>query len=133
MNSFKECIKNLGLFYLLILIIISIPLLVVLVVLGIKTIIDLRYWLLGFGTILLTAAIVILYKRRKKYSEEFKKDKEEILKILEQAISLGHDVDISFMGGLLKISYRSSHIKDLPSPKENTQLLPKSVSDNSSV
>ncbi len=133
MNSFKECIKNLGLFYLLILIIISIPLLVVLVVLGIKTIIDLRYWLLGFGTILLTAAIVILYKRRKKYSEEFKKDKEEILKILEQAISLGHDVDISFMGGLLKISYRSSHIKDLPSPKENTQLLPKSVSDNSSA
>ena len=133
MNSFKECIKNLGLFYLLILIIISIPLLVVLVVLGIKTIIDLRYWLLGFGTILLTAAIVILYKRRKKYSEEFKKDKEEILKILEQAISLGHDVDISFMGGLLKVSYRSSHIKDLPSPKENTQLLPKSVSDNSSA
>jgi len=133
MNSFKECIKNLGLFYLLILIIVSIPLLVVLVVLGIKTIIDLRYWLLGFGTILLTAAIVILYKRRKKYSEEFKKDKEEILKILEQAISLGHDVDISFMGGLLKISYRSSHIKDLPSPKENTQLLPKSVSDNSSA
>ena len=81
MNSFKECIKNLGLFYLLILIIISIPLLVVLVVLGIKTIIDLRYWLLGFGTILLTAAIVILYKRRKKYSEEFKKDKEEILNL----------------------------------------------------
>ncbi len=113
---------------------ISIPFLVVLVVLGIRTIIDLRYWLLGAGIVFLGALFTIIYKHRKKYKEELRKDKEEILRILDHAISSGHDVDISFMGGLLKISYRASaHTKDLPPPKDNTPLLPKSVENNSSM
>ncbi len=132
MDSFKEYLKSLGIFYILILMIISIPLLVVLIVLGIKTIVDLRYWLLGAGFAFLSLISIFIYKHRKKYKEELRKDKEEILKILEHAVNSGHDVDISFMGGLLKISYRASNSseRNLPPPKEKPPFLPKPLNNN---
>lgn len=129
MNSLKEWLKNLGLFYVLILIIISIPILTVLAVLSIKTLVELRYWIAGTIGILSCTSAYLLYKKRKKYKEELKKSKEDILRILEHAIESGHDIDISFMGGLLKISYRNSHNrKALPHSHREVPSLPQEIS-----
>ncbi len=129
MNPFKEWLKNLGLFYVLILIIISIPILTVLAVLSIKTLVELRYWIAGTIGILFCTGAYLLYRKRKRYKEELKKSKEDIIRILEHAINSGHDVDISFMGGLLKISYRnSSDRKTLPPSHKEVPSLPQEIS-----
>ncbi len=123
--SFKEWIKTLGIFYFLLLAIISVPILLTFTVISIKTIWELRYWILGGVVCLFSIAFYFLYKHRKRYKEELRKNKEEILEVVEKALSSGHEVNISFMGGMLKISCKKIDAnKSLPASNKNVPLLP---------
>jgi len=130
MNSFREWVKGVALFYIIILLMIFVPIIVVFIVLSIRTIVDLRYWIAVGIFVCILSLILFVYKRRKKYRKNLQKNKEDVLKILEYAIKSGHDVDISFMGGLLRISYKSKdkYRKQLSTPKKEPILLPESES-----
>jgi len=130
MHSLREWIKNVALFYVIILLMVLIPVIVVIVVVGIRTIIGLRYWITGgiFAFIFLIAFFI--YRNKRRYKEKLRKNKKEVLEILEHAINSGHDVDISVMGGLLRISYRSNNKTLLSIPKKETASLPDPMNHN---
>ncbi len=100
---------------------ISVPAIAIFIVVGVGEIVRLRYWIAGSILFFFLFFLFLLYRRRKAYKKTLEKDKEELLKILEQAINKGHEVNISFLGGILKISYKP---KQLPAKKEI--LLPES-------
>lgn len=128
MQSLREWIKNVALFYVIILLMISIPVVVVLTVLSIKAIISLRYWIAGGILVSILLISFVLYRHRKKYKEDLWKNKDEILRALERAIRAGHDVDISVMGGLLKISCKCRDKSLLPVSEKEIASLPESMS-----
>jgi len=132
--SMRDWLKNVALFYIIILLMVSVPLVVVFVVLSITTLISLRYWIAGGVFFFICLGVFLVYKNRKQYSKDLRRNKEEVLKILEHAIKSGHDVDISVMGGLLKISYKSKG-KELPAPpnKEMPSLPRPSDGDNNNI
>ncbi len=132
MLSIRDWMKGMALFYLMILFIISIPIIVVLLVLGIKTVFSLRYWIIAIGLFMCCFGVFILYRRRRRYKKILNENKQDILNILEYAMKSGQNVDISFMGGLVKISYKASNskIRQLSSGNKEVSLISQPINNN---
>ncbi|GEM_PF-2117495 len=109
--SFFNWLGNFAIFYIIILAILGIPVIAIFLVLGIKTLFLWRYWIMGGMVLTVCTVLYVLYKRRKKYKQALQKGSKQLEEILKLAMESGKNVDISVMGGLVKISCTASQGK----------------------
>jgi membrane protein implicated in regulation of membrane protease activity len=125
--SFFGWLGNFAIFYIIILAMLGIPVIAMFIVLGLKTLFAWRYWITGGIILSVCILLFVLYRRRKKYKQALHRGSKQLEEILKMAIKSGKDVDISVMGGLVKISCTASQAKNtrnvLPGQTEKIYML----------
>lgn len=99
---------NIAVFYVILLALISIPFLVLAVILFIRTVIDYHVWILFGMVTLITVGLFLLIRHRKKIGKQFEEEKKDVKEIIHAAAREGHNVNISFMHGLIRLDYQGS-------------------------
>jgi Ca2+/Na+ antiporter len=100
---------NLAVFYVTLLALISIPFLVLALILFFQTVIYYHVWILvGIATVI-AVALLFFIRRRKQIREQYEAEKKDVMKIIRSAAQEGHNVNISFMRGLISLDYRGSN------------------------
>jgi hypothetical protein len=97
---------NFALFYVIILALISIPFLILIVVLSIRTILDYGNWILIGILVLIAVTVIIVIQRRRQILKGFAEQKGDIVDIIQAAAREGHNVNVSFMHGLVRLDYQ---------------------------
>ena len=113
--GFASWMGSFGIFYLIVMGLISIPLVVVMVVLFIRTMFAYRIWVLaGLGCLVLLAVLFII-RRRRRIAGRFDREKEDLMEVIRAAAREGHNVNVSFMHGLIRLDYegRAAHERPL--------------------
>jgi hypothetical protein len=100
---------NLAIFYLLLLGLVTIPFLVLFVILSIRAVLDYYLWIIGGILVLLAAAVFLVIQRRKQIRKRLDEDKKDVMEVIRTAAREGHNVNISFLHGLVRLDYRSSN------------------------
>jgi hypothetical protein len=112
--GFASWLGSLGIFYLIIMGLISIPLVVVMVVMFIRTMFAYRIWILaGLGCLVLLTVIFII-QRRKRIAGRYDREKEDLMEVIRAAAREGHNVNVSFMHGLIRLDYEGRSGNDRP-------------------
>ncbi len=93
-------------FYLILIALTGIPLLVVLVVFLIRTIMDFRVWIILGTLITLVGLALLIFRHRKRIGRRIDEEKQDVMEVIRAAAQEGHDVNISFMHGLVRIDYK---------------------------
>jgi Ca2+/Na+ antiporter len=100
---------NLAVFYVTLLALISIPFLVLALILFFQTVIYYHVWILvGIATVI-AVALLFFIRRRKQIREQYEAEKKDVMEIIRSAAQEGHNVNISFMRGLISLDYRGSN------------------------
>ncbi|UCG11066.1 MAG: SHOCT domain-containing protein [Deltaproteobacteria bacterium] len=102
-TGFFSWMGNLTLFFVIILALISIPFLILVAVLSIRTIQDYWVWILSGILATVGTAVFLLVRSRKRIRKRFEKQKEDIIEIIQVAAREGHNVNISVMHGLIRL------------------------------
>lgn len=102
-TGFFSWMGNLTLFFVIILALISIPFLILVAVLLIRTIQDYWVWILSGILATVGLAVFLLVRSRKRIRKRFEKQKEDIIEIIQVAAQEGHNVKISVMHGLIRL------------------------------
>jgi len=100
---------NLAIFYLTLLALITIPFLVLFMILSIRAALDYRAWILVGLLVLAAAALFLVIQRRKQLRKRFEEEKQDVMEVIRTAAREGHDVNISFLHGLVRLDYQSSN------------------------
>ncbi len=100
---------NLAVFYVTLLALISIPFLVLALILFFRTVMDYHVWILVGITAISVVTLLFLIRRRKQILEQFEAEKKDVMEIIRSAAREGHNVNISFMRGLISLDYRGSN------------------------
>lgn len=100
---------NLAIFYLILLALITIPFLVLLIILSIRTALDYRVWILVGILVLAAATLFLVFQRRKQLRKRFEEEKKDVMEVIRTAAREGHNVNISFLHGLVRLDYQSSN------------------------
>jgi len=96
---------SLGIFYLILLGLICIPVVVVMVVLFIRTMFVYRVWIIvGLGCLFLLAVFFVI-RRRRQIAARYDREKEDLMEVIRAAAREGHNVNVSFMHGLIRLDY----------------------------
>ncbi len=100
---------NLVLFYVILLALVTIPFLILLVILSIRTALDYRIWIMAGISILLALTVLLVIQRRKQIQQRFENEKKDVMEVIHTAAREGHNVNISFLHGLVRLDYQSSN------------------------
>jgi hypothetical protein len=100
---------NLALFYLILLALVTIPFLILLVILSIRTALDYQVWILTGILILLAVTVFLVIQRRKQIQKRFENEKKDVMEVIRTAAREGHNVNISFLHGLFRLDYQSNN------------------------
>jgi len=103
--GFSSWMGSLGIFYLILLSLISIPLVVVMVVLFIRTMFAYRIWILAALGCLVLLAVIFIIRRRQRIAGRYDREKGDLMEIIHAAAREGHNVNVSFMHGLIRLDY----------------------------
>lgn len=126
---------NLAVFYVTLLALISIPFLVLALILFFQTVIYYHVWILvGIATVI-AVALLFFIRRRKQIREQYEAEKKDVMEIIRSAAQEGHNVNISFMRGLISLDYRGSNNEGRlleGSKLSQIKALPLSISGNES-
>ena len=87
---------------------ISIPFLVLVVILFIRTVMDYHVWILTGIAALITGSLLLLIRRRKQIRKQFEAGKKDVMEIIRTAAREGHHVNISFIRGVIRLDYQVS-------------------------
>lgn len=104
---------SLAIFYVILLALISIPFLVLFLVLFIRTAMDYHIWIILGLLVLLSGAAFLAMRRRKQIRKRLEKQKEGVMEVIREAAGKGHDVNISFLHGLIRLDYRGNNSQGL--------------------
>ena len=102
-------VGNLAIFYVILLALITIPFLVLFMILSIRAVLDYRIWILVGILILLAATVFVVIQRRKQLRQRFEEEKKDVTEVIRAAAREGHNVNISFLHGLVRLDYQSSN------------------------
>lgn len=110
---------NLAVFYVTLLALISIPFIVLLMILFVRTVMNYHVWILIGLTTVIAVTSLFLIRRRKSIRKQFEREKKEVMETIRTAAREGHNVNISFMRGLISLDYWGSknHGRLLGGPK----------------
>lgn len=100
---------NLALFYVILLALVAIPFLILLLILSVRTALDYHIWILAGILILLAVTVLLVIQRRKQIQKRFEKEKKDVMEVIRTAAREGHNVNISFLHGLVRLDYRSNN------------------------
>ncbi len=100
---------NLALFYLILLALVAIPFLILLVILSVRTALDYHVWILTGIFLLLAVTVFLVIQRRKQIQKRFENEKKDVMEVIRTAAREGHNVNISFLHGLVRLDYRSNN------------------------
>jgi hypothetical protein len=100
---------NLAIFYVILLALITIPFLVLFMILSIRAVLDYRNWILVAILVLLAATVFLVIQRRKQLRKRFEEEKKDVMEVIRTAAREGHNVNISFLHGLVRLDYQSSN------------------------
>jgi len=102
-------VGNLAVFYVTLLALISIPFLVLALILFFRTVMDYHVWILVGITAITAVTLLFFIRRRKQIRKQFEAEKKDVMEIIRSAAREGHNVNISFMRGLISLDYRGSN------------------------
>ena len=88
---------------------VCIPFVVLFLVLSIRTILDYAFWILPGFLILLIAAVTQVVRRKKEIRKRFEEEKKDVMEVIRTAAAEGHNVNISFMHGLIRLDYQGTN------------------------
>ena len=108
-NGFFSWMGNIALFYVTLLALISIPFLVLVLIFFVRSVIDYHVWILVGITTVIAVTSLFLIRRRKLILKQFETEKREVMEIIRTAAREGHNVNISFMRGLISLDYWGSN------------------------
>ncbi len=97
---------TLAVFYAVLLLMITIPLIAVLVVFAVRTVIDYRFWILMGFLVLAIGGAILAIRRRRRLAQGYERGKQDVMEVVRAAAREGHNVNISFMHGLVRIDYQ---------------------------
>lgn len=100
---------NLAIFYLILLALITIPFLVLFMILSIRAALDYRVWILVGMVVLAATTLFLVIQRRKQLRKRFEEEKKDVMEVIRTAAREGHNVNISFLHGLVRLDYQSSN------------------------
>ena len=100
---------DLAIFYVILLGLIAIPFLVLFVILSIRAALDYHIWILAGIVVLLALAAFLLIQRRKQIRKRFEEEKKDVMEVIRTATHEGHNVNISFLHGLIRLDYQGSN------------------------
>ena len=100
---------NLVVFYLILLALITIPFLILFAILFIRTALDYSTLIIAGILVLLTATVVLLIHRRRQIRKRFEAEKKDVMEVIRTAAREGHNVNVSFLHGLIRLDYQGSN------------------------
>lgn len=87
---------------------VCIPFVVLFLVLSVRTILDYALWILAGFLVLLIAAMTQVVLRKKEIRKRFEEEKKDVMEVIRTAAKEGHNVNISFMRGLIRLDYQGT-------------------------
>ncbi|MBW1982499.1 MAG: SHOCT domain-containing protein [Deltaproteobacteria bacterium] len=134
-GSRPSWLGSIAVFYFILLALLSIPFVALLMIFFVRTVMNVYLWIfLGIG-LLAAVAMGLVYWRRKKLRSRFKKDTHDVMNIIRAAAREGHQVNISFLHGLVRLDYqggnRNSQLLAVSSAQELKALPGRSTSGSS--
>ena len=100
---------NLAIFYLILLALITIPFLILFMILSIRAALDYRAWILVGILVLAASALFLVIQRRNQLRKRFEEEKKDVMEVIRTAAREGHNVNISFLHGLVRLDYQGSN------------------------
>ena len=101
-------VGNLAIFYLILLALVTIPFLILIIILSIRAALEHQVWIFAGVFVLLIGTVFLLIQRKKQIQKRFDKGKEDVMEVIHTAAREGHNVNISFLHGLIRLDYQSS-------------------------
>ena len=101
-------VKHFAAFYVILLALTCIPFLIIFVVLSIRTVLEYALWILPGVAVLLVAVVTLVVRRKKEIQKRFEAEKKDVMEVIRTAAKEGHDVNISFMHGLIRLDYQGT-------------------------
>jgi len=114
--SRKHILTQLGIFYLLIISLMVIPLLATFVVVLIKGIIDMQYVIIVGGGLLAAAFVFWLIKAAIRFIRRLRSNNDQMEDHIHKKMDAGDAVEVSVLGGLFKIQYKGKKSLEGQSP-----------------
>jgi hypothetical protein len=100
---------SLAIFYLVILGLVSIPFIVLFLILFVRTVVNYQAWILVGIVTLLAGTVFLIIRRKKQIRERFEEEKKDVMAVITTAARQGHNVNISFMHGLIRLDYQGNN------------------------
>ncbi len=100
---------NLAIFYLILLALVTIPFFILFIILSIRAALEYQVWIFTTVFILITATVFLLIQRKRQIRKRYEKEKQDVMEIIRTAAREGHNVNISFLRGLIRLDYQSSN------------------------
>jgi hypothetical protein len=100
---------SLAIFYLVILGLISIPFIVLFLIFFVRTVVNYQVWIFVGIVASLVATVFLIIRRKRQIRERFEQEKKDVMAVINTAAQQGHNVNISFMHGLIRLDYRGDN------------------------
>jgi hypothetical protein len=113
---------KLGLFFLLILGLISVPFILLAGIVGVRLILEYHVYIIAGILLLLGAVGYLLVRKGPSALARFDREEGQVMEIIRVAAEKGHGVDISLLYGLVKIGYRGNEGEKRLLPHETQRL-----------
>ncbi len=97
--------SSLTIYYGLMLVLISIPILLLFVVLFIRVVFDYRVYLFVGGMLVVATGSFLLYRYRGRFKRKILKETTDIMEAVRSAAGDGQTVKISLLGGMMSVTY----------------------------
>ena len=102
-------VGNLAIFYVILLALVTIPFVILFGIFSVRAAMDYHIWILTGIFLLLTGLVFLVVQRRRQIRKRFEKEKKDVMEIISTAAREGHNVNVSFLHGLIRLDYRSSN------------------------
>lgn len=102
-------VGNLAIFYVILLTLVTIPLVILFVILSVRAAMDYHIWILTGIFLLLTGLVFLVVQRRRQIRKRFEKEKKDVMEVISTAAREGHNVNVSFLHGLIRLDYQTGN------------------------
>ena len=102
-------VRHLAAFYVILLALTCIPFLILFVVLSVRTVLEYALWIFPGVAVLLVAVVTLVARRKKEIQRRFETEKKDVMEVIRSAAKEGHNVNISFMHGLIRLDYQGTN------------------------
>jgi hypothetical protein len=97
--------SSLSVYYIFMLLLVSIPLVIFFIVLFLRAVIDYRFYIFSGGAALILLGGFLVYRFRGRFKKKIIKESVDVMEAVRSAAGDGQTVHISILGGLMNVTY----------------------------